>query len=102
MGPGMAFYQPLCIPSYGGHFNRTVKMATNLMPNVAAYFDHFVGVDEMVLDIVSIEPNAANHYWKTCFITSIIKSQQEGPGYSGLNKQSTCSFIGGKTVLSTF
>jgi hypothetical protein len=55
-------------------------MATDLIPNVAAYLDHFVGVDEMVLDIVSIEPNAVNHYWEICFVASIVKSQQESRG----------------------
>ena len=76
----MAFYQPFCIPPYGGHFNRTVKMVPDLMPNVAAYLDHFVGVDEMVLDIVSIEPNAVNHYWEIFFVASIVKNQQESRG----------------------
>jgi hypothetical protein len=77
----MAFYQPLCTPSYGGYFNRNVKMVPDLMPNVAAYLDHFVGVNEMVLDMVPIELNAANHYWKICFIASIVKNPQKAQIY---------------------
>jgi hypothetical protein len=40
-----------------------------------ADLDHFVGVDEMVLDILSAGPEAVNYHMETCFIALIIKSQ---------------------------
>jgi len=40
-----------------------------------ADLDHFVGVDEMFLDILSAGSDTANYQWEACFIALIIKSQ---------------------------
>jgi len=67
----MAFCLPLCPSSYDDHIIWFLYRSRRTVADL----DHFVGTDEMFLDILSTGSDTANYQWEACFIALIIKSQ---------------------------